>query len=116
MINIKICVFPGDNCYSLNFDENKTFEDLKNDLQEKQIIKKGVCYIEMNDNIMDDDMILKNNGVKKNSYINVVRNESIKIKLKIKDLVNKVQVIKKYMLISDLKVIKVNENNEVKVC
>lgn len=116
MIKIIIHVFPGNEKLTHVFDGNKSFADLKDDLLERQIIKKGTYYAEMNDNILNDDMILKGNGVKNDSEINIVRNDCIKIKVETRDKEGEIQIISKYFLISDFKVIKTDKNNEVKVC
>lgn len=116
MIGLNIHVFPGDEKLTCYFDENKSFADLKNELIERQIIKKGKYYIEMNDSIMNDHIILRNKGVVNNSNINVVRNDYVKIKLEVIDESGIANIKQCYMPISDFEVIKADENNEVKVC
>lgn len=116
IIKIIICIFPGNEKLFYTFDINKSFGDLTNELQEKQIIYKGKYYIEMNDQIMSDDMVLKDSEVKNDSCINFVRNNYIKIKVKVKDQEDEYRIIQKYVLISDFKVVKANENRMILVC
>lgn len=116
MIEIIINVFPGNERFVCYFDENKSFKDLKNDLMERHMIKKDKYHIEINDNIMNDDLIIKDSGVINNSYIYIIRNDSIKVNMEIMYLYDETEIIKLYMLKSDFKIIKANEYKEVTVC
>lgn len=114
MIELKIHVFPGNEIFSCNFEDNKSFKDLKNGLIKRQIINKDNYYIEMNNNYMNDDILLKDNGMTNSRDINVVRNDYIKFKVEIKDFwFDRIQTIQRYILISDFKVIKANGNKEI---
>lgn len=116
MVLINIHVFPDDETFYYSFDEKKSFKDLKNDLKERQKVEEVEYYIEMNDNIMDDNMILKDNGVKDYSDIFVMRNDYIRINMEIKDIDGKISTVLHYISMSDFNIIKANENKEVKVC
>lgn len=116
MIGINIHIFPDDETFSFKFDENKTFGDLKNDLVKKEKIKKGEYYIQMNDHVLNDEMVLKYHGVMNNCNLNIVKNEYVKINLMIKDFWNDIQTVENYMLVSDFKVIKPDKNKEINVC
>lgn len=69
----------------------------------------------MNDCVMNDDMIIKNNGVKRGSCINIIKTNYIKIKIEIEDEKGKTKINQYYKLSSDFKVIEANENKIVKV-
>lgn len=116
MIYLFIHSIPTCEDISYVFDEGKSFGDLKNDLEEKLKIEKDKYYFEMNDHVMNDDMILKDNGVINNSFINAVDNNYIKIKLNIKYGEDSYREIQNYILISDFKVLETDENKEIKVC
>lgn len=116
LIEIVIHVFPTDEEISYTFDINKSFSDLKNELHDKNILRKEAYIIVMNDKIMDDNMILKENVVKNNTRINFVRNDCFTIKIEIKDSEDNIQTIKVYTLISNFKVIQLDENKIIKVC
>lgn len=116
MIDLFIHVFPDDEYFSYSFDENESFGDLKHELIQKNLIKEDIYYIEVNDNIMNDEMILKDIGVTNDSNINIVNNNYIKIKVEVKDWGGEIQTNYSYMLISDFKIIKSDENKEVKAC
>lgn len=113
---IKIHVFPGKEKFSCCFDVNKTFGDLKNDLIERQILKKEVYYIELNEQVMNDDMIFKDKDVEFFRNLNILRNDYIRIKLDINILLSKIDTISYYMPMSDFKVIKADKDKVVKVC
>lgn len=115
MIRLHIHLFPGFEVFSDYFDENKTFGDLKNELIEREIIKKGKYYIEKNDRFFDDDMILKDCGIKKYDRIFVFREGCFKIKVEVKKDERSKDKITTYTLKSEFKVIKLDENNEIKV-
>lgn len=116
MIFIIIHVFPDDKEFDCYFDNSKNFGDLKNDLIERQIIMEGTYYFEMNDHIINDDMVLKDNGIINNSHLNIIRNDCIKIGVEMKDNNGKLETIQLYILISDFKVIKIDKNKVIKVC
>lgn len=116
LVQFIIRLIPTSQCLLWTFDENKSFGDLKKDLEKKHKVKKGEYYIEMNDHVMKDDMIMKDNGVRNDSNVNVIRNDCIKIKLIVKNWRNESEIIEKRMVVSDFKIIKSNENKEVNVC
>lgn len=116
MIKINIHFYPGDERLIYNFDNNNTFEDLKNKLNEQCILTKGTYYFEVDDEIMDDHMILKDKGVINNSCICAVDNNCIKIKLELDDYWGNLETIQCYVLMSDFKMIAADENKEVVVC
>lgn len=115
-IKVYIRVIPINEMFACCFDDMKSFGELKEDLVKRKFIKKRNYYFEMDDHIMDDELILKNNGIINGSYINVIRNDCIKIELEVNDRFDKVEILKCYILVSDFKVIKTNENKKVKVC
>lgn len=115
---IKIHLFPGDTeffyyCYN---NENANFGDLKNEFTGKWGVENGTYYVEMNNCIMNDDMLVKNSRLYDDCDVNLVRVDCIKILIEEKDSMEKLWVIHKYLLSSDLSVIKSDENKEVKVC
>lgn len=116
MVKIYIHFFPGDETFSYNFDYNKSFGELKNELNEQFILKKGTYYFEMNDHIMDDDLIFEDDETDNEYHINAIRNDCIKIKVEFKGENGEIKIVKCFMPISDLKIIKANENKEVNVC
>lgn len=116
MVEIIIYVFPGGEKFNIKFDSNKSFEDLRNYLFKRQIIMNKEYYFEKNGLIMNDNMILKDKGVKNHSYICAVDNNYIKICVEVNDIYNGLRTMKTYVHISDFKVIKANENKEVTVC
>lgn len=65
---------------------------------------------------MNDDMILKDNGVINNSEINVIRNACIEVKLEVKKWMHQTEIIQRIIFATDFKIIKSNENKEVDVC
>lgn len=116
MRRIEIHVIPGDEVISCHFDVSKSFGDLKDELNKKYILSKATYFFKMNNLIMDDNMILKDNGVADYSFLYAVRNDCINVILKLKDSIGCIRTVQKYMLLSDFKVIKADENKEVKVC
>lgn len=116
MIQFIIRLIPTGQSLLWTFDENKSFGDLKKELEKKDKVKKGEYYIEMNDDIMKDDMIMKDNGVRNDSDVNVIRNDCIKIKITLKDWRNESEIVERRVLSSDFKIMKSNENKEVNVC
>lgn len=115
-VKVIINVYPSGERFSYYFDDNKSFGDLKNELIEFQKIEEGEYFTEMNNHVKNDDLILKDNDVKKDSYVNIIRNDCVKINLKVKDWNDRIQILQKYVSLSDFKVIKANENKEINVC
>lgn len=115
MVKNTVHVFPTKEILTLDFDENGSVRELKVELEEEYKMKKGTYYIEMNDLVMSDDMILKRNGVIRDSNLNVIRNDYVKIKVEAKKWGEESKIIQKYVLISDFKVIKADENRLIKV-
>lgn len=115
VVQFTVQCFPGEEKLTCNFDINKSFRDLKNELQEKYKMKQGTYYLEMNGHVIDDDVTLKDQKVENNSCINAVRNGYVIIRLEFKDDRNEIQMIQKCILKSDLKVIKPNQNKIAKV-
>lgn len=116
MAKVNILLIPSNEFFYYDFDNNKSFGELKNELEEKYILRKGKYYFEMEDHILNDDIILKDVGIRDYCEINAIRNDYIKIKVKVKDIFGRKQTIKMYVLISEFKVIKANEIKEIKVC
>lgn len=116
MININIHVFPDDETFSYSFDENKRFKDLKNELIENNKIYGGEYYIEKYNHIIDEEMILKDNGMTDNSNLDIINSECIKIEPHVVSNGNRFELIQNYMLISDLKAVNENEKKPVNVC
>lgn len=115
MIEFTICFIPKNVSLTYYFDGNKNFGDLKNYLEEKYEIQKGSYYLEMNDHVLDDNVTLKGKGVKNDTCIYVISNNCMKIKVKVKDWRSEVKTIQLGVLISDFKIIKADENKEIKV-
>lgn len=113
---IKIRVFPESLKFYYDFDNNKSFGDLKNELIEKRIIKEGTYYIEMNDDIVNDDLIVKDYVLDNNYYLNIINIDYNIIKIKINRMFDSFSTLRFYVHSSDFKVIKANENREIKVC
>lgn len=116
VVNFTIHRFPNDEIFSYYFDNRKSFGHLKIDLEINHKMNEGTYYLEMNDNILKDDMTLKDNGVTNDVTINAVDNDYIKIKLKVKDSKNNVEILQKYVLKSDFKIIGSDDNKIIKVC
>lgn len=116
MVIIKINVFPSHESFSCSFNNKKTFGDLKNFLEMTHGMMKKTYYLSVNNHIVNDDMVLKDSGIKNGSVVNAIRNDYIKISVKVKDDKDNVQVIQKCILISYLKVITADENKITKVC
>lgn len=89
MIGFIIRLIPTYERLYWNFDENKSYNDLKNDIFDRAIIKNGECYIDINDQIINDDTILKVYGVEDYYDVKIVRSDYIKIKLEIFSLMLK---------------------------
>lgn len=98
------------------FDSNKSFAELKNDLEKKLKIKKDTYYFEISNNIIKENMILKDAGISNDSYVNIINNDCIKVKIEVKNSEEIIQIIEKNAFRSDFKVIKADENRIVKVC
>lgn len=115
MVIININIFPYDKSFTYDFCENKSFEDLKKDLIKRQIIEKEAYYIEINDDIINDDMIIKEKGIRDYMEINIVKNDYLKIILELKQSKEEIQTMHSFVLASDFKVIRADENKIVKV-
>lgn len=116
MVNLQIHVIPYQDKFDYDFDENKTVLDLKNELIKTEKMKKDNYYVENEGNIMNDDMILKDNGVKNYSWIDIVRIDYIKVKIETEGNAGHIDVSDAFMHESDFKVIKLDENKVIKVC
>lgn len=115
MIMIKFHVYPDYKEFRCSFDVNKTFRDLKDYLNEKYKMEKGSYYFEVDNHVMDDNIILKNNGVGNYSCINVIRNDCINIIIEENVDENNTRTVQKYLFRSDFKVITPDKKKEVKV-
>lgn len=115
-IELKIHIFPGDEKFNYSFDKSKSFGDLRKELEENNKIKKDNYYIQMDGHIMNDDMTIKDNEVINNSDINIVNNRYVKIDIKLNNPEDEPDKLQLYMLMSDFKVIKADENKIIKVC
>lgn len=115
MIQFVVHLIPANESLLWTFDGNKKLLDLKNDLEEKHKMKKDKYYIEMNDRILNDDIILRDSGVTNDNDINIVRNDYIKYKLRIENEKGEIQIIRGYLHVSDFKIMKANENKELTV-
>lgn len=115
-IHTYIHIFPDYKMFIEYFDKRDSFGDLKNEIMGDNNEKKKKYYLEMNVNIMDDGMILKDNGVEEQSIINVVRNDCIKINVEVRDDKDNIQTVHTYVFMSDLKIINVDKNKVIKVC
>lgn len=116
MMKIRIHVFPEHEEFCYEIDENKKFIDLKKELLDSHLIKKGSFYFEFHGDVLDDDMILKDSKIPYLSVVNLIGNDCIKIKVEKKGLIRGVYTIQKYATVSDFKIIKADENKEVRVC
>lgn len=116
IVKLKICCLPDFEEFSCTYDSNKSFEELRKDLIKYQIIKNDNFYFKVNDHVVNDDVILKDNKEISESDINIIDMNYIKIKVKLTEEKNKMRTISKYVLKSKFKVIKPDENKEVKVC
>lgn len=115
MVRITVHVFPTKEILTLDFDKSGSIRELKIELEEEYKIRKGMYYIEMNDLIMNDDMILKRVGVINDCNLNVIRNDYIKVKIEAKKWGEESKILQKYVLVSDFKVIEADENKLIKV-
>lgn len=88
----------------------------KNKLIKNKKIKEGMYYIERNNRIMNDDMIIKEIVDEDNSDINIIRNDCVKISFERKDDEDEIEKIQTFILLSDFKIIKADQNKEIKVC
>lgn len=109
-------VFPENMEVYISFDNNKSFRDFKKDLLDRKLISNDNYYFEINERVMNDNMILKNNQIENYGGINLVRNDCIKFYFEVKYEEGKVHKRYSYVLTLDIKVIKVNENKVIEVC
>lgn len=114
-LKITIHFFPDEESFSIVFDNNKKFGDLKKELKEKYDLTKENYYFEMNSEIIDDEMILRDKGVVNDRIINAIDDNCVKIEVCVEDKDGKMETIQKYMFISKLKIIKPDENKIIKV-
>lgn len=115
MINIKIHFIPNNINLPCSIDENKSFGDLKNELIKRYKEKMRMFYFVMNNNVMNEDMILEDNGVVDGALINYVRNDYIIIDIRIKDSQGNTKPLLQYMLPSCFKVVKADKNKKINV-
>lgn len=116
MVKLKFNVFPDEESFNYSFDINETFKKLKKELVENKKIKDEEYYIEINDNIMDNNSIIKDYAVDDGSVISIVRNNYVKIKVEVKNNEGKIETLFSYVPALDFKIIKLDENNLIKVC
>lgn len=116
MIKILIHIIPGGEEFIYDFDENTSIADLNNELQKRYKMEKHTFYYVMNDHIINDDMLLEEDGVMNDDCIKAIRNDYVKINIEIEDSYGIVETIKTYVPISYFNLIKVDENKEVRVC
>lgn len=85
--SIQICIkmIPSNSSFSCIFDSNRSFGDLKDNLQEGGVIPKDAYYFEMNGEVFSDNMILREKNVFNNSCLNAVRKDIINIIVKVED-------------------------------
>lgn len=114
-IQLKIHQIP-DNDFSYFFDRNKSFRELKIELEKNNLIKKGEFHFEIDFHVINDDMLLKDCKSIYYSCINVVRNDYLRINIKVEYNLVKFQTVQFYILMSDFKIIEAKENKEVNVC
>lgn len=98
------------------FDNNKTFEELKEDLQKDYKLKKETYYFKINNQIINDNEILKEKGVENGSCVDIVSNNCIKIDIDTESWKDNNEKMQRYFLLSEFNGIKADENGEVKVC
>lgn len=118
MINIKIQIIPGTVIYSCNFDNNKSFGELKEKLKEGHELDKENYNFIVNGHIINDNVILKDMRITKDCNLSALRSDYINIIINnIKEENSKVlkQIINFHSPSSVFKVLKPNENKEVNV-
>lgn len=116
MIEIDIHVYPDNERFSFTIDETKSVKDLKNELVESRIIKGGEYYVKYDDNIINDDISLKDYGIKDRSSINIIENDYITIKMEIRKWYPIYKSVYTYLPMSNFRVIKADGNKMVEVC
>lgn len=116
MIEFIIHIIQSEEKYKWNFDENKSIKELKIDLEDKKKIKKGSYYIDFNFYTMNDNMILKDYGVVKDSCLSIVDNNYFKIEIQIIDYLDVFHTVRKYDNKLKYSIITPDERNIVKVC
>lgn len=67
----------------------------------------------MNDDIMNNDMILKDYEVDSNSCIYIINGDCILVEIKVKSVAGKIEILKYCQFISDFKVSKAKQNKEI---
>lgn len=115
IIKFNINYLPHFKSYSWIFDINKTFVDLKKDLEKNNKLKKGMYYFGVEEDIMKDNITLKDYGIIDHVVINVVDNNSTKVKLEITDNNNEIVTFHNYVFVSDFKVIKAVKMKKLKL-
>lgn len=115
VVNVTIQFIPNNLNLPCTINENKSFCDLSVELYKKYHINKEKWNFIMNDQIMNDDIILKDNGVKNNTCIKALRNDYAKFNVEVEDSEGKIQRIERDIFLLDYKIIKANENKEIKV-
>lgn len=115
-VKVEIHVFPEDEIIKCNFSNDRTFWDLKEELEKTHNMKNGTYYFEVNDCIIYDYMPINEYGYTYDININAIRSDCVKIKVVVREENNKFKMLEKYMYISDFKVIRGDEFNIVKVC
>lgn len=79
VVVFKICPVPNGESFYWRFKNNKTFEDLKNDLDKKQKMKKENHYFEKDGVVINDNETLIKEGIRYNSCINAVSDDCLKV-------------------------------------
>lgn len=116
IIKFNILSIPSGEEFSYSIDSNKTFGDLKNDLDEKNIMKKETYYFSLNYTVLNDDLIIKESRIQDYLHICAVDNDGVIINLKVEKCERNFETIRFYVNKAYFRIIKEDENKDITVC
>lgn len=102
-IQFLIKMFPGNCSFSYSFDPNRSFGDLKNNLQENGVLSKDTYYFEMNGEAFSDNMILREKNVSNGSCLDAIRKDIINITVRVEGNDDKTMTVSDLATIEALK-------------
>lgn len=79
VICFEISPFPNGESFYWRFNNNKTFKDLKNDLDKKQKMKKETYYFEKNGHVINESNTLRREGITNDSCLSAIRIDCLNI-------------------------------------
>lgn len=116
MIGFELYFIPSGDVIHYEFDENKTFGELKRDLEERLNLEEGSFHIDFEFETMEDGMFIIDSHIEDGDCMDIVDEDMLKTRIEIKDELDQTQIVQRYVPISTFLVIQADEEKRIKVC